>query len=165
MEKYQQSVSFHVRTLKDIYTSLPETSKTEGIKHLESELNTALNPVFSEVVSNARRLQIQLMRFGNISNANLTLFLEKAQESGYKKYHTNLYSETKYSALNVPAITPKYGLDPQSFNGYQILNTYFDALLEERPEVIAFGEDVGQIGDVNQGFAGLQIKHGKESGF
>jgi len=164
-KKYQQSVSFHVRTLKDIYTSLPETSKTEGIKHLESELNTALNPVFSEVVSNARRLQIQLMRFGNISNANLTLFLEKAQESGYKKYHTNLYSETKYSALNVPAIAPKYGLDPQSFNGYQILNTYFDALLEERPEVIAFGEDVGQIGDVNQGFAGLQIKHGKERVF
>jgi pyruvate/2-oxoglutarate/acetoin dehydrogenase E1 component len=27
--------------------------------------------------------------------------------------------------------------------------------------VLAFGEDLGQIGDVNQGFAGLQAKHGK----
>jgi pyruvate/2-oxoglutarate/acetoin dehydrogenase E1 component len=26
---------------------------------------------------------------------------------------------------------------------------------------VAFGEDVGQIGDVNQGFAGLQAKHGR----
>jgi pyruvate/2-oxoglutarate/acetoin dehydrogenase E1 component len=46
-------------------------------------------------------------------------------------------------------------------NGYEILNRYFDALFDSNPRVVAFGEDVGKIGDVNQGFAGLQVKHGE----
>jgi len=95
----------------------------------------------------------------------LTDFIENAKELGKKRYNTNLYSETKHSALNVPVNAPKFGIDVQILNGYQVLNTYFDELLEQRPEVLAFGEDVGQIGDVNQGFAGLQAKHGKERVF
>ncbi len=46
-------------------------------------------------------------------------------------------------------------------NGYEVLNKYFDQLFTDNPLVFAFGEDVGKIGDVNQGFAGLQAKHGK----
>jgi pyruvate/2-oxoglutarate/acetoin dehydrogenase E1 component len=46
-------------------------------------------------------------------------------------------------------------------NGYEILNKYFDELFAHNPKVLAFGEDLGQIGDVNQGFAGLQLKYGK----
>jgi pyruvate/2-oxoglutarate/acetoin dehydrogenase E1 component len=46
-------------------------------------------------------------------------------------------------------------------NGYEVLNKYFDQLFTENPKVVAFGEDLGQIGDVNQGFSGLQEKHGK----
>jgi pyruvate/2-oxoglutarate/acetoin dehydrogenase E1 component/TPP-dependent pyruvate/acetoin dehydrogenase alpha subunit len=164
-KKYSDGVKIHVNSLKEIYLKIPDTSKTEGISHLENELNSALNPVFSEVVSNARKLQIQLMRFGNFSHPMLIDFIEKAKEIGKNRYNTNLYSETKNSALNIPVNTPKYGINPQVLNGYQVLNTYFDELLEQRPEVIAFGEDVGQIGDVNQGFAGLQAKHGKERVF
>jgi pyruvate/2-oxoglutarate/acetoin dehydrogenase E1 component len=47
-------------------------------------------------------------------------------------------------------------------NGYEILNKYFDALFTHNSKVYAFGEDVGYIGDVNQGLAGLQEKHGKD---
>jgi pyruvate/2-oxoglutarate/acetoin dehydrogenase E1 component len=47
-------------------------------------------------------------------------------------------------------------------NGYEILNKYFDVLFEHNARVLAFGEDLGQIGDVNQGFAGLQLKYGKQ---
>jgi pyruvate/2-oxoglutarate/acetoin dehydrogenase E1 component len=52
--------------------------------------------------------------------------------------------------------------DAQSLNGFEILNQYFDQLFSKNPLVVAFGEDVGYIGDVNQGFAGLQVKHGVE---
>src|SRR5690606_24136101 len=45
-------------------------------------------------------------------------------------------------------------------NGYEILNRYFDQLFDKDPRVVAFGEDVGKIGDVNQGFSGLQQKYG-----
>ena len=36
----------------------------------------------------------------------------------------------------------------------------FDVLLGRDARIFALGEDVGQIGDVNQGFAGLQEKYG-----
>jgi pyruvate/2-oxoglutarate/acetoin dehydrogenase E1 component len=41
-----------------------------------------------------------------------------------------------------------------------VLNALFDKALERDPRVIAFGEDVGKLGDVNQGFRGLQEKYG-----
>ena len=50
-------------------------------------------------------------------------------------------------------------------NGFEILNHCFDALLARDPRVFAFGEDVGKIGDVNQGFAGLQQKYGEKRVF
>jgi pyruvate/2-oxoglutarate/acetoin dehydrogenase E1 component len=47
-------------------------------------------------------------------------------------------------------------------NGFEILNKFFDQLFTNNPKVVAFGEDLGYIGDVNQGFSGLQLKHGKQ---
>jgi pyruvate/2-oxoglutarate/acetoin dehydrogenase E1 component len=58
---------------------------------------------------------------------------------------------------------PDPGLHDRSpqVNGYEVLNRYFDKLFESNPAVVAFGEDLGKIGDVNQGFAGLQQKYGE----
>jgi pyruvate/2-oxoglutarate/acetoin dehydrogenase E1 component/TPP-dependent pyruvate/acetoin dehydrogenase alpha subunit len=162
---YSITTKSNLAKLKKIYADIDESSKTEAIKHLDKEANSLLNPVFSEVLANARRLQIQLMRFENRQNDALNDFVNDAKSLGDKKYHTHLHSNTKYAAVNVSIIAPKYGLEPQAVNGYQILNTYFDELLAFKPNIIAFGEDVGQIGDVNQGFAGLQAKHGLERVF
>jgi pyruvate/2-oxoglutarate/acetoin dehydrogenase E1 component len=59
----------------------------------------------------------------------------------------------------VKAVIPA---DAALINGFEILNRYFDRLFEHNPKVVAFGEDVGLIGDVNQGFSGLQEKYGVE---
>jgi pyruvate/2-oxoglutarate/acetoin dehydrogenase E1 component len=45
--------------------------------------------------------------------------------------------------------------------GFEVMNANFDKLLEKEPRLIAFGEDVGQLGDVNQGFRGMQEKYGE----
>ncbi len=162
---YSDGVKKYKDQLKKIYADLPESTKTEGILHLEKDLNTAVNPVFSEVVANSRKLHMQLMRFGKVENVALDNFITSAKELGNQRYHTHLHSNTKYAAVNVGVVPPKYGLNPEMLNGYQVLNNYFDQILEKRPEILAFGEDVGQIGDVNQGFAGLQLKHGTERVF
>ena len=78
-----------------------------------------------------------------------------------KNFHTYLYNQGTKSALNVQAVSAVYTDDSPTINGYEILNHYFDALFTNNPLVFAFGEDVGVIGDVNQGFAGLQKKHGE----
>ena len=75
-------------------------------------------------------------------------------------YSSHLHSQSANSALSIAEVKPEYNHDSEELNGFEILNKTFDYLLSNHPEVIAFGEDVGKIGDVNQGFAGLQEKHG-----
>ncbi|MDP3665898.1 MAG: transketolase C-terminal domain-containing protein, partial [Sediminibacterium sp.] len=77
-------------------------------------------------------------------------------------YNSELYNEGPKSALQVPEIKPLIPFDATPVNAYEVLNKYFDALFTQNPKVYAFGEDVGHIGDVNQGFAGLQDKHGAD---
>ncbi|GAA4320544.1 alpha-ketoacid dehydrogenase subunit alpha/beta [Compostibacter hankyongensis] len=82
------------------------------------------------------------------------------QEQNRVRYNSLVYAEGPNSALNVPPVPVQYAEDAPQLNGYEILNHYFDQLLSRDPRVFAFGEDLGLIGDVNQGFAGLQQKHG-----
>lgn len=77
-------------------------------------------------------------------------------------FNTYLYNEGPKSALRVPAVHATYAAEATTVNAYEVLNKYFDALFASNPKVYAFGEDVGFIGDVNQGFAGLQEKHGAD---
>jgi pyruvate/2-oxoglutarate/acetoin dehydrogenase E1 component len=95
----------------------------------------------------------------------LRAWVKENQQLGNDRYHTNLYSNTGASALNVPVVPAKYSDDSRLINGYQVLNACFDKALERYPNLLAFGEDVGQIGDVNQGFAGLQKKYGEQRVF
>ena len=77
-------------------------------------------------------------------------------------YNTFLYNEGPKSALKVQPSPIEFGGEARMVNGFEILNKYFDALFSQNKKVIAFGEDLGHIGDVNQGFSGLQEKYGKE---
>jgi len=74
-----------------------------------------------------------------------------------ERYGSQLYSGT---ALSVPEVKPVYSADSPTMMGFEVMNACFDKLLEKEPRLIAFGEDVGQLGDVNQGFRGMQEKYG-----
>ncbi|MEP6947690.1 MAG: thiamine pyrophosphate-dependent enzyme [Ginsengibacter sp.] len=82
------------------------------------------------------------------------------KENG-KIYNSYLYNEGPKSALKVTPVPPRYTQDVETVNGYEVLNRYFDELFATNNKVIAFGEDLGHIGDVNQGFSGLQEKYGE----
>jgi len=96
------------------------------------------------------------------SAAELNALRQELLEESKGLYNSHLYNEGPKSALKVTEVKPLIPFDAGSANGYEILNKYFDALFNANPKVYAFGEDVGYIGDVNQGFAGLQEKHGKD---
>jgi len=83
------------------------------------------------------------------------------RERSARRYGSHLYSEGEESALRVPRIDPVYGSEPVELNGFEILNACFDAAFARDPRLIAMGEDVGQLGDVNQGLAHLQQKYGE----
>lgn len=88
-------------------------------------------------------------------------YYEGLRREGYEMYGSHLYDESPKSPLRVQAVPATYAPDAPVMNGYEILNNYFDKLFETNKKVLAFGEDVGKIGDVNQGFAGLQNKYGE----
>jgi 2-oxoisovalerate dehydrogenase E1 component len=77
-----------------------------------------------------------------------------------KRYGEELYGENESSALKVPEIKPVYADDAPEKNGFEIINACFDAAMKRYPNVVALGEDVGKLGDVNQGCLGLQEKYG-----
>jgi pyruvate/2-oxoglutarate/acetoin dehydrogenase E1 component/TPP-dependent pyruvate/acetoin dehydrogenase alpha subunit len=76
------------------------------------------------------------------------------------RYDSHLYSQDAASALAIPEIRPAYPTNPPQVYGYEILNACFDAALHREPRLVIFGEDVGRLGDVNQGLRGLQVKYG-----
>jgi pyruvate/2-oxoglutarate/acetoin dehydrogenase E1 component/TPP-dependent pyruvate/acetoin dehydrogenase alpha subunit len=83
-------------------------------------------------------------------------WLERKLREGDERYGAHLHAP----ASNVPAIAPEYADDAPLLNGFEILNHTFDHALRRDPRVIIFGEDVGKLGDVNQGCLGLQEKYG-----
>ncbi len=149
-----------IKELKGVYAQVESSDK---IQELLQDLNTP-NPVLSEVLQNAKRLRICIIAEGKKVPEELNGLIDVVQKQG-EKYHTNLYSSSDKSALKIGVERAKYSDDSPMLSGYQVLNKFFDETFKKDKRVIAFGEDVGYIGDVNQGFAGLQEKYGEEKVF
>ncbi|MCC6603427.1 MAG: transketolase [Anaerolineae bacterium] len=78
-----------------------------------------------------------------------------------ERYGSHLYSQSSETYRNVREVKPVYSAQSESLKGFEVLNRTFDAMLAREPRFVAFGEDVGQLGGVNQSMAGMQAKYGK----
>lgn len=132
---------------------------------LSAELTKMMSPSHSEIVQHVRQVRIKLIQHGMGLPEKLNDLLRREEDIADRRYHTHLYSETPKAAINVDVVPAKYEGEEKLLNGYQVLNTFFDKKLAEDDRIVAFGEDVGKIGDVNQGFAGMQEKYGVERVF
>ena len=149
--------------LTNIYKLLlKDFPNDKKIKSLLNELKATINPLFHHVVKNARKLKFHLSGKNSKNILLLERFIEKSFDSADQKYHTDLYSDSKNSALKIKEIKKIYSEKSESIPGHKILNTFFDKKFDQDHRLIAFGEDVGMIGGVNQGFSGLQTKYGKD---
>jgi len=92
---------------------------------------------------------------------NLIKYNEQYAAKNNDRYSSHLYSASEQRALNIQGVAVSYANNSEKVDGREVLNACFDAAFERIPELIAFGEDLGHIGDVNQGFAGLQEKYGE----
>lgn len=131
----------------------------------------ALQQIANELQNNKEPQRRDVLRLLNIaietapdspSAEDLRYYYKELLAANRALYNTHLHDQTPKSALLVSEVKPLISFDAPLVNGYEILNKYFDALFAQNPKVFAFGEDVGHIGDVNQGFAGLQEKYGKD---
>jgi len=162
-QNYNGPVKETIKKLQSIYVAL--TDKSEEVLELERSLNTLLGPVYSDIVKNARKLKQFLLIQKGQNDPALQSFLDDSFARAHHQYHTHLYSSSDTAAINIPTVEAEYSEDSKMLNGYQIINSFFDKAMEKYPNMVGFGEDVGKIGDVNQGFAGLQEKYGEERVF
>lgn len=154
------------KEVTDLYTSLLKKVKDKAIvNQLTAELQKLKNPAFSHVLDHVRRMQLALLEEEPATIQPLHQWIANAQATGKQRYSTHLHSSSPRAALNVPPVPAHYTPDSPTLNGYEILNHFFDLALAKHPELLAFGEDVGKIGGVNQAFAGLQAKYGEERVF
>jgi len=140
--------------------ALKNTAGAKELNDLSKELSSLREPLRRDVM---RILNASLNIIGN-SDASFWLrdYYNDLKKEGKSLYNTHLYNEGEKSALKIAEVKPFYADDVQTVNGFEVLNQYFDQLFASNPKVFAFGEDLGYIGDVNQGFSGLQAKHGAE---
>src|SRR5699024_7363906 len=78
------------------------------------------------------------------------------------RFHSKLFTDGSMAVRHVKVLAPVFSEDAKLVDGREVLNACFAANFERDPTILAFGEDVGAIGDVNQGFAGLQQKFGED---
>jgi len=132
---------------------------TVGI--LLNELKSLTEPSLREVYSTVRRV-IRLLR-GTQSNEKSALleWYRQKQQLNHERYNSHLFTDTVESPRHVPIVPAEYRADSKAVDGREVLNACFDANFARDARLVAFGEDVGKIGDVNQGFAGLQAKYGE----
>lgn len=133
----------------------------EQIEAIRKALFAEKEPIRKEILSAARRALRFVVNEDSSEKRQLQDWIKNYYELIQPKYSAHLYSETADNAKTVKEVLPSYANAAEEVDGRVILRDNFDAILEKHPEVLIFGEDSGNIGDVNQGLEGLQEKYGE----
>ena len=161
-EKYQEPIRLQVRRSVELIreTAGQTPDQSVQLQKLAAELAGNREPGRKEVLQTLHQA-IGLAGDGP-GGRSIVAYYQDLKKENVTLYNTHLYHEGARNILKVPEVKAVYAPNAPILNGYEVLNRYFDELFTHNPKVLAFGEDLGKIGDVNQGFAGLQAKHGSD---
>src|SRR5690606_30245680 len=123
-------------------------------------LKSTTEPSLKEIYSTVRQVLRDLRFEDSTEKAALYTWYQEKLKLNEDRYNSKLHVENSFSPLEVEIIEPSYSADSPILDGREVLNACFEANFKNDDRLLAFGEDVGKIGDVNQGFAGLQDKFG-----
>jgi len=161
-ESKQRAWSKYIEPVKTLVAEtiekLSALQSNAGVKKLADDLAALREPMRRDVMK-ALAAALDIVR-NDIAANELREYYSKLKITNAAVYNSYLYNEGPKSALKVAPNMPVYADDAATVNGYEVLNKYFDELFTTNNRVVAFGEDLGHIGDVNQGFSGLQEKFG-----
>ncbi len=132
-----------------------------GLGKIAAQLASTHDALRKEVVSAARKAIRQSVNSPSADRDVLIKWYESKTEAYSELYNSKLFTDGVESPFNATQVAPVYNEQTKMLDGREILNACFDANFERDARLVAFGEDLGAIGDVNQGFAGLQAKYGE----
>ena len=153
------------KTIKDLKENI--LPLVEALKSDNEDVTTELEK-YGKVVSVAKKDIFHLVRRSlfvtrasqSEARKNLQAKFEKVFATEKDNYSSHLYSQSEWKATNVKEIPPIYSDSSENVDGRVVVRNNFDKIFEKYPETLIFGEDAGNIGDVNQGLEGLQEKYG-----
>ena len=140
--------------LDEIASSSAHASELEQIRDRLAALPA---PLRKDIHSGAHEALRVLREEANPSKQILVQWKNEQDAVNVERYGSHLHTGR---AVAVKEVKPVYSDSSPTVMGFEIMNAAFDAILGREPRVIAFGEDVGFLGDVNQGFKGMQEKYG-----
>ncbi len=128
---------------------------------IAAQLASTPDALRREVMSSVRKAIRLSAKSPSTARTELLNWYKEKGEIYEEKYSAKLFTDGKESPFLVDEIAPVYHEDSRMLDGRELLNACFDSNFERDQRLLAFGEDLGNIGDVNQGFAGLQQKFGE----
>ncbi|GAL89962.1 alpha-ketoacid dehydrogenase subunit alpha/beta [Jejuia pallidilutea] len=150
---------------KEIIDLLEKLAKTNTngvfISKLKDTLAAINEPTRKDILSNARKAIRYTIGETSEESTKLKKWINKNIKEQQPEFSSHLFCETDRSALNVSEVKPIFDDASELVDGRIIIRDNFDTIFNKYPETLIFGEDTGNIGDVNQGLEGLQAKYGE----
>src|SRR5690554_1533472 len=158
------------------YLAVFATEKEEAIKlvydlnneqayKLAEELRLMYEPSLKDIYGLVRKALRIVRKEDSTAKSRLLRWYERHQEVNTDRFHSKVFTESIEGVEYITETAVEYPAEVNLVDGREILNACFIANFERDARILAFGEDVGAIGDVNQGFAGLQLRFGEERVF
>ncbi|MFM2225343.1 MAG: hypothetical protein RJA07_1545 [Bacteroidota bacterium] len=160
--EYQTPIKAEVNeAIETLQALINEGIAVENCTKTITELKAIREPFRKDIVSGLRKIQHETYGLTNGSVYQLNGLINRYTAENKYRYNTYLHSHSAQAVSKIDEVKAQFDDNSPTLNGFEILNNYFDQLFENNKNVLAFGEDLGNIGDVNQGFAGLQAKYGE----
>tara|TARA_B100000767_G_scaffold275748_1_gene315020 strand:- start:9654 stop:12065 length:2412 start_codon:yes stop_codon:yes gene_type:complete len=136
------------------------TNKDSNFQIISSQIKKIEEPTYKDLLHNSRKALRILTQFNHPIKDEIRIWKEQLTIRLNPKFSSHLYSESKNRLEKIAPVPPEYSNDAEIVDGRIIIRDNFDALLKINDKLLIFGEDVGVIGDVNQGLEGMQSKYG-----
>ena len=160
-ESYTQTITSELKVVLPLLESLAVSlGNREDLLNFKKQLSSAIDPSKKDIQVAVRKSLRATLDVESAERNALQNWYNNSKSKHAEDYNSNLHSRSQWSALNIKEVKPNYPADVQQLDGREILKFNFEKLFETYPNLVAFGEDLGNIGDVNQGFEGLQKKFG-----
>jgi 2-oxoisovalerate dehydrogenase E1 component len=150
-----------VEALELISAAAQGSEHSAELDKIKSSLGMLPAPLRRDILAAVRSTLIELRQEKSEKRHALVEWKNRYEQENYQRYGSYLYSQADRSALKVAEVKPTYSNASPVLHGYEVINAFFHKIFERDPRMLAFGEDVGRLGDVNQGFKGLQEKFGE----
>jgi len=145
----------------ELIDGLLKVAQNLELQALKTDLEKTIQPLKMDAVKAIKHALRLSRNMPSVARDNARIWLIAFMDQTVDEYDSHMHSESVHAASRIDRISPVYTSESKVVDGREVVQACFNHAFARDPKVLAFGEDLGKIGDVNQGFAGLQEKYGK----